>query len=201
MYIGYSHSEPIHEVVFGPNSRWFATASADQTAVVWDVASGEVVARMKHDAAVLSVTFSPDGRYLATGCDKGKARLWKIGDSAPSARLLHEAPVTKVTFSPDDGNYLATASGGVAHIWSLATGQIVSRIDPSAGVRSVSYSPDGRYVATGTKSGFAIWLWRIDDLIAETCKRLSRTLTANEQVRYLAELTDENICPSAGTSE
>jgi uncharacterized protein with WD repeat len=65
-------------VAFSPDGRWLATGSWDNTARVWEAASGQEVARMTHEGPVLAVAFSPDGRWLATGSDDNTARVWLV---------------------------------------------------------------------------------------------------------------------------
>jgi hypothetical protein len=56
---------------FSPDGTRIATASDDNTARVWDSASGHELARLAHEARVYGVAFSPDGTPIATAI-KGK---------------------------------------------------------------------------------------------------------------------------------
>ena len=64
---------------WSPDGRRVATGSADNTARIWDAATGEVVHVLEghgglHTDTVSSVVWSPDGRRLATGSTT--ARIW-----------------------------------------------------------------------------------------------------------------------------
>jgi hypothetical protein len=53
------------------------TASNDNTARLWDAASGEPVGEpMKHQSDVNSAQFSPDGQRVVTASNDNTARLW-----------------------------------------------------------------------------------------------------------------------------
>jgi len=67
-------------VVFSPDGRRLATASADKTARIWDVSSGQELATVTHNDTVYGVAFSPDGRRLATASEDKTVRIWVLSD-------------------------------------------------------------------------------------------------------------------------
>jgi WD40 repeat protein len=150
------HTGPVFSAPLSPDVKFVVTASGDNTARVWEAASGEEVARMAHWDWVEAVAFSPDGQWLATGSDDGTARVWEAASGQEVARMAHEDMVFAVAFSPD-GQWLATASGdNMARVW-------------------------------------LVWP---DDLIAESCARLTRNLTLEEWKRYLGDEPYRKTCPA-----
>jgi len=146
------HDDMLEAMAFSPDGTRLATASEDETARLWETATGREVARMEHDGAVSSVAFSPDGTRLATASSDKTARLWETATGREVARMEHEDGVWEVAFSPD-GTRLATVTdkGKRARLWETATGREVARTEHDGAVpvfARFAFSPDGTQLAT-----------------------------------------------------
>ena len=54
------------------------TGSDDQTAKVWEAASGKELLTLKgHSGQIWSVAFSPDGQRIVTGSEDNTAKVWE----------------------------------------------------------------------------------------------------------------------------
>ncbi|MBX3326495.1 MAG: hypothetical protein U0223_06775 [Nitrospira sp.] len=70
------------------------TASTDNTARLWDVASGKELHVLWHEEGVNSAEFAPDGKTVVTASDDRTARLWPCEVCRPIdeiATRLHKA--------------------------------------------------------------------------------------------------------------
>jgi serine/threonine protein kinase/Flp pilus assembly protein TadD len=167
------HAELVREVAFTPDGRYFATASYDGTARVWETATGRPAGPpLTHTNHVATVAFSPDGNTLAAG-DYGPAGLiklwdWRTGKEVRPA-LRHDDIVMNVSFSPD-GRYLAAIKWGewskdpALLVWEVASGRAVLRlryVAPSYMLRETPcFRPDGRAVAA-RDSYNVLRLWEV----------------------------------------
>jgi WD40 repeat protein len=78
--VALNHNNSLNNVVFSPDGKYVATASYDNTACVWDAATGKQIFVLGHNGPVYNVVFSPDGKYVATASADNTARLWVFGN-------------------------------------------------------------------------------------------------------------------------
>ena len=142
----------IESIAFSPDGTRLAAGTWDNTARVWDAATGQEIAMLKgHGDWVTSIAFSPDGLRLATGSRDDTARLWDATTAEELARLTgHENGLTSVAFSPD-GTLLATGSWDqTARLWDTAKQEELAVLPHESVVWSIAFSPDGTRLATGS---------------------------------------------------
>jgi roadblock/LC7 domain-containing protein len=145
-------------VAFSPDGRLLATGSADQTARIWEAATGQERTRFSHDEGVAVVAFSPDGRMLATGSFDPNARIWDAASGQMTTRVAHDGMVPGVAFG-FGGRLLATGSADrTARVWDAASGREQIWMSHDAPVAAVAFSPDGRLLATASEDQTArVW--------------------------------------------
>jgi RNA polymerase sigma factor (sigma-70 family) len=67
------------QIAFAPDGRTLATARADRTVQLWDVATGkELLRRSGPSAAARCLAFAADGRALASGHADGGILIWDV---------------------------------------------------------------------------------------------------------------------------
>ncbi|RME04655.1 MAG: hypothetical protein D6805_02290 [Planctomycetota bacterium] len=148
------HSSWVGSVAFSPDGKLLASASADNTIKLWEVASRRSIATLTgHRNWVRSVAFSPDGKLLASASDDDTVKVWKVASWQCIATLTeHGADVYSVAFSPD-GKLLASGSkDNTVKVWKVGSWQCIATLTGHGDyVRSVAFSPDGKLLASGSK--------------------------------------------------
>ncbi len=177
------HQGPVTGAEFSPDGRRLVTVSADHTARVWDVETGEAVTpplvhadqtapefnremdrivlpAHAHGGEVNHAEFSPGGRLIVTASNDGTAVVWSAATGKPAAPpLRHRSSVVWAAFSPD-GRRVATASwDNTARVWEASSGRPVTPPLPHADhVLYVAFSPDGQRLVTASADHTArIW--------------------------------------------
>ncbi|MBX7222312.1 MAG: SUMF1/EgtB/PvdO family nonheme iron enzyme [Blastocatellia bacterium] len=155
------HNGFVQAARFSPDNRRIVSASADLTAKIWDVASGQELRTLTgHQDVVKSVAFSPDGKKIVTASFDGTAKVW----DADSGQLLvtlsgHIGHVNSAAFSPDGSRIVTGGLDRTAKIWDTATGHLLHSIPGHQGsVNSALFHSGGSRILTASADQTArIW--------------------------------------------
>jgi len=83
------HTASVRSASFSADGRWIVTASLDNTARVWEAASGREVAKLTgHTDSVWSASFSADGRWIVTASRDNTAIIYPYEMFAPAEEVI-----------------------------------------------------------------------------------------------------------------
>ena len=102
---------------FSYNDKWLASAGGNGFAYIWDLATGQEIARMSHSNSVTSVSFSADNSQLITVSRK-VVQVWDVAalnqiktneiDKIACARLTENMTESTWEFFFHDESYQLT---------------------------------------------------------------------------------------------
>ena len=140
-------------------------AACDSTSArVWEMDSGEMIARMIQKEPNIgsswrdylkSVAFNPDGKLLATANGDYTARIWDVASGREVMRIQRKGTVQGAFFSPD-GKLLVTVTGDIGmgpaeagvHFWEAPDWHLTFH----AAGGNIRFSADGRLFAISDES-------------------------------------------------
>ncbi len=146
------HANSINSLDFSPDGRRLASGSLDQTARIWDAATGSNLAVLHgHRAKLVEVRFVSGGRRVLTRSEDGAIRLWETSDGASLGSLRGHAGCAAMSLSRD-GRLVAVADpAGTVRIWDLdrmVRGGVLA--GHTSFVYDVAIAADGRWVASAS---------------------------------------------------
>jgi WD40 repeat protein len=151
------HQAFIVHAGFSRDGRLIVTASMDNTARIWDAATGKAMGPpLQHQAEVRHAAFSADGRMVVTASQDETAQLWEVASGRPiGTAFQHSWGLFHAAFSPDDR--LVVTAGVRAVIWDVASAKKVHEL-PIGGCPHAAFSPDARCVITaGYDKSARVW--------------------------------------------
>lgn len=160
------HKGFIRRAIFSPDGKYLLTGSNDNTARLWDAATGKPLKGVDGYMIGVALAFSPDSRTFSLNIGKD-VHLFDVATGTLLRSFSgHQNFVTSIAFSPD-GRTLATGSQDkTAKLWDVETGAMVREfkghkgggISPEWGDIFVAFSADGKYLLTGSEDKTArLW--------------------------------------------
>lgn len=150
--IGLAESNTPKKICLSADGKFLGVADGGGGVYVFDLATKEQIAQLRHTTQVWNLVFSADAKWIAVAGDKTSqpARVWDISTGRQIAAVAENRGVMAVAFSADR-RYLATGdSNETARLWKLPSGDEIRSFEHDGSVDSVVFSPDGSQLATTT---------------------------------------------------
>ena len=170
------HKDNIYSVAFSRDATRILSAGggeidkrgvyppdADNSVRLWDVETGEELAKFQHTSFVYRAVVSPDGRFGLSGSYDGTMRLWDLRERKEARVFRHSAGVASVAFSPDGRFALSGGDMNYISLWEVDTGVRLQRFEGHTDeVQSLAFATDGRSFLSGSWDG-TMRLWQMPE--------------------------------------
>ena len=146
----FAHQDGVVHVNFSPDGARILTASWDETAKLWNAASGKLIASFAHQGIVHHAAFSPDGARILTASADKTAKLWDAGSGKLIVSFGHQDEVNNAKFSPDGTRILTASRDKTAKLWDATSGKLIFSFSHQDEVNDAAFSPDGGRILTAS---------------------------------------------------
>ena len=140
------HNDIVLAKAFSPDGRFLLTVSRDQTAVLWEVATGAEVRRYLDESGVVAAAFFSDNARVLIVTGKGALQVRDLTTNREITRIETQTETTRAALARNGLQVLVASEGHVA-IWDLTTASRVANVGARNYVADLAWSPDGRSVA------------------------------------------------------
>ena len=159
------HTSAITAVTYSADDSLLASASADETVIVWDAATGSPLHRFsEHKGGAHSLAFHPQGLWLAIGANDNNVRIFDTRTGELRIELSgHRDNVHGIAWSPDGSTLATTSKDDTLRLWNSGNGNALHTLKAhAADTWQVAFDPLGRHLASVSSDGSAI-VWRVQD--------------------------------------
>jgi len=153
------HQGPLVDAAISAEGSRVATFGSDNYAQLWDLQSGQPIARLAHRDSVNTASFDAAGRLVATASNDGTARVW----DARSGTLIRElsypgVELRMVQLSPDGALVVGCGKEGVCRLRKTDGAGSPTTL-AGANFFNATFSTDGRRIA-GISDDRVIYVWK-----------------------------------------
>ena len=189
------HIDAIIALAFSPDGKLLASASRDQTALLWEVSSGDLLRDLsKPGSEPLGFAFAPDGNRLAVADSTGGIRYWEMSSLRDIAYVpTGDQSLSAIAFSPDGKWFAVGGEQGFLSLWDVS-GKIKDRMltEIPDSIHALTFSPDSKWLlVAGSENKLQLW-------DVENAKRIQTYDGANHQTYTLALNSDGKQIAAAG---
>jgi WD40 repeat protein len=110
----------VEEAVFSRDGQRVVVIDNDGVTRLWDAATGEPTATLRHGARVGHAAFSPDGFHLLTAAEDRTVRLWDASSGEVLSPPRRQArAIQQVFFHPNENKAVIVCEGSIVDAWDL----------------------------------------------------------------------------------
>jgi WD40 repeat protein len=147
------HTNWVLSIAYSPDESQMASASADGTVRIWDLATGKCLHILAHEHWVIRTLFSPDGRQLIVSGMSSTIYVWDTMSGELIKTLSgHLDWVWSIDTSTDGNTLISAGEDRTIRVWDLQTGICNTVFNAHQDrIWSISLAPDDRQIVSGSE--------------------------------------------------
>lgn len=168
------HKGPVLDLNWGRDGKLLYSASADQSACVWDLSEMQRIKKIKgHTSYVNCITPSRRGDPLCvTGSDDCTAMVWDIRRKNHVYKFDNEYQVLGACFSDDSSQVFTAGIDEKIHCWDLRTEKkLYSLTGHTNTITGISLSADGSYIVSNSRDQ-TVRTWDVRPYVSQGKSRM-----------------------------
>lgn len=184
------------EVTWSPNSEFIVFVENEEICIFDPDSHKEYrwTAHKNVPFGIKEICLSPDSKHLAT-MGNDAVVIWEMTTSKEVARIRYEGTAYGFAFSSDGQRLNVVYDNNVLRVLETRTGNEVTSTSFTNTPLDIAVSHDDRFLAvTDTANGISILFLPINEMVKETCTRLTRNLTTAELQQYLDKAAYKKTC-------
>ncbi|GEQ70485.1 hypothetical protein JCM33374_g4162 [Metschnikowia sp. JCM 33374] len=183
-----AHDKDINAVAIAPNDEFFATASFDKTAKIWNMDTGETVGILRgHKRGLWDISFCQYDKLVATSSGDKSVKVWSLNDYSCTKTLEgHTNAVQRCKFANKNKQIISCGADGLVKVWDIKESECVATLDNHSNrIWALDVKNDGLSVVSADADGYlSFWTDNTDELM------LQREEKEKERVEQEQSLTN-----------
>ncbi len=159
------HSDSVLGLDFSPDGNTIASAGADRTIHLLDVASGTSTRTLEgHTHHVIAVAWHSDGEALASASADQSVKVWNASTGEVNRTITgFPKELTSIQYVPGTNQVVVACANGQVRLSDTTNGNAVRNFDGAGDfLYTVKLTPDAQSVLSGGQSG-TVRMWKLAD--------------------------------------
>ncbi|HEX7312595.1 MAG TPA: caspase family protein [Pyrinomonadaceae bacterium] len=153
------HINTVRVIAISPNGKHLASAGADKSILLWEVATGRQLYSLEgHVEWVSTLAFSPDGKLLASGSPDRMVKLWDISEGKEAQQFSVPSVVSFVAFSPDGKTLAVAGKDKIIRLWDVPEKKIKAELTGHTDhISKVAFADEKHLLSSGWDGDLRLW--------------------------------------------